>query len=442
MPGRHPAIAVQGACSPAKTRFSGHLGNSRAKAVALCHLARFSQKYLVTFIGWHLIPGSGTKNMIKGLGKYAVKAAAFGMLAMIAVTQIAPASAQSRIKDIADFEGVRDNMLVGYGLVVGLNGTGDDLGDADFTRQSLVAMLERLGINVRSQIENIDSENIAAVMVTATLPPFSRQGSRLDVSISAIGTAESLQGGTLLVTPLVGADGEVYAVAQGNLAVGGFSAAGNAQTVVKGVPTSARIANGGIVEREIDFNLNSMQNMSVVLRNPDFTTARRIADAVNAYIGEVVARPSDPGTVRIEIPDRYNQNVVALLTDIEQLRVEPDQIARVVIDENTGTIVMGENVRINRVAIAQGNLTIRVTETPQVSQPSPFAQTGNTEVVDRTNIQVDEGADNQLGVLDSGVSLQELVNGLNSLGVGPRDMITILQAIKTAGALQAEIEVM
>lgn len=380
--------------------------------------------------------------MIKGLGKYAVKAAAFGMLAMIAVTQIAPASAQSRIKDIADFEGVRDNMLVGYGLVVGLNGTGDDLGDADFTRQSLVAMLERLGINVRSQIENIDSENIAAVMVTATLPPFSRQGSRLDVSISAIGTAESLQGGTLLVTPLVGADGEVYAVAQGNLAVGGFSAAGNAQTVVKGVPTSARIANGGIVEREIDFNLNSMQNMSVVLRNPDFTTARRIADAVNAYIGEVVARPSDPGTVRIEIPDRYNQNVVALLTDIEQLRVEPDQIARVVIDENTGTIVMGENVRINRVAIAQGNLTIRVTETPQVSQPSPFAQTGNTEVVDRTNIQVDEGADNQLGVLDSGVSLQELVNGLNSLGVGPRDMITILQAIKTAGALQAEIEVM
>ena len=380
--------------------------------------------------------------MIKGLGKYGVKAAALVMLGMTVLTQAAPANAQSRIKDIADFEGVRDNMLVGYGLVVGLNGSGDDLDDADFTRQSLVAMLERLGINVRDQIGDLDSDNIAAVMVTATLPPFSRQGSRLDVSISAIGTAESLQGGTLLVTPMVGADGEVYAVAQGNLAVGGFSAAGNAQTVVKGVPTSGRIANGGIVEREIDFNLNSMQNMSVVLRNPDFTTASRIAEAVNAYLGEVAARPSDPGTVRISIPARYNQDVVALLTDIEQLRVEPDQIARVVIDENTGTIVMGENVRINRVAIAQGNLTIRVTETPQVSQPSPFSQTGDTEVVDRTNIEIDEDEDNQLGVLESGVSLQELVNGLNSLGVGPRDMITILQAIKTSGALQAEIEVM
>ena len=380
--------------------------------------------------------------MITGLGNIARKATIAVALGMLALTQMAPAHAQSRIKDIADFEGVRDNMLVGYGLVVGLNGTGDDLGDAEFTRQSMVAMLERLGINVRDQIEDIDSDNIAAVMVTATLPPFSRQGSRIDVSISAIGTSESLQGGTLLVTPMVGADGEVYAVAQGNLAVGGFSAGGNAETVVKGVPTSARIASGGIVEHEIDFNLNSMQDMSVVLRNPDFTTARRVSDAINAYLGQVAARASDPGTVRLVIPDSYNQDVVALLTDIEQLRVEPDQIARVVIDENTGTIVMGENVRINRVAIAQGNLTIRVTETPQVSQPSPFSQGGNTEVVDRTNIEVDEGEDNQLGVLNSGVSLQELVNGLNSLGVGPRDMITILQAIKTSGALQAEIEVM
>ena len=380
--------------------------------------------------------------MITGLGNIARKAAIAVALGMLALTQLAPAHAQSRIKDIADFEGVRDNMLVGYGLVVGLNGTGDDLGDADFTRQSLVAMLERLGINVRAEIENIDSKNIAAVMVTASLPPFARQGARLDVSISAIGTSDSLQGGTLLVTPLVGADGEVYAVAQGNLAVGGFSAGGNAQTVVKGVPTSARIANGGIVEREIDFNLNSMQDMSVVLRNPDFTTARRVSDAINAYLGEVAARPSDPGTVRLNIPERYNRDVVALLTDIEQLRVEPDQIARVVIDENTGTIVMGENVRINRVAIAQGNLTIRVTESQQVSQPSPFSQTGTTQTVNRTNVQVDEGKDNKLGIMDGGVSLQELVNGLNSLGVGPRDMITILQAIKTSGALQAEIEVM
>lgn len=382
--------------------------------------------------------------MITGLGKIARKATMSVALGMLALTQLAPAPAhaQSRIKDIADFEGVRDNMLVGYGLVVGLNGTGDDLGDAEFTRQSMVAMLERLGINVREQIEDLESDNIAAVMATATLPPFSRQGARIDVNISAIGTAESLQGGTLLVTPMVGADGEVYAVAQGNLAVGGFSAGGDAETIVKGVPTSARIANGGIVEREIDFNLNSMQDMSVILRNPDFTTARRVSDAINAYLGEVTARASDPGTVRLTIPERYEQNVVALLTDIEQLRVEPDQIARVVIDENTGTIVMGENVRINRVAIAQGNLTIRVTESQQVSQPSPFSETGTTEVVDRTNIEVDEGEDNQLGIMDGGVSLQELVNGLNSLGVGPRDMITILQAIKTSGALQAEIEVM
>ncbi|MFH1805528.1 MAG: flagellar basal body P-ring protein FlgI [Pseudomonadota bacterium] len=380
--------------------------------------------------------------MIKRLGKYALQAALSAVLGIVALAPLSESHAQSRIKDIADFEGVRDNMLVGYGLVVGLNGTGDDLGDAEFTRQSMVGMLERLGINVRDQLDNIDSDNIAAVMVTATLPPFSRQGSRLDVSVSAIGSAKSLQGGTLLVTPMVGADGEVYSVAQGQLAVGGFSAAGNAQTVVKGVPTSARIANGAIVEREIDFNLNSLRSMSVVLRNPDFTTARRISDAINAYLGQTASRPSDPGTVRIEIPENYGQDVVALLTDIEQLRVQPDQIARVVIDENTGTIVMGENVRINRVAIAQGNLTIRVTETPQVSQPNPFAQTGNTEVVDRTQIEIDEDADRQLGLLDTGVSLQELVSGLNSLGVGPRDMITILQAIKASGALQAEIEVM
>jgi flagellar P-ring protein precursor FlgI len=381
-------------------------------------------------------------NMIKRLGKYAFQAAIIAALGIFALAPISAAHAQSRIKDIADFEGVRDNMLVGYGLVVGLNGTGDDLKDAEFTRQSMVAMLERLGINVRDQIENLDSDNIAAVMVTSTLPPFSRQGSKIDVNISAIGTAKSLQGGTLLVTPLVGADGEVYAVAQGPVAVGGFSAQGNAQTVVKGVPTAARIANGAIIEREIDFNLNAMKTMSVVLRNPDFTTARRISNAINAYLGEVASRPSDPGTVRLTVPDRYNKDVVALLTDIEQLRVEPDQIAKVVIDESTGTIVMGENVRINRVAIAQGNLTIRVTETPQVSQPSPFSQGGTTTTVPRTDVQVDEGADKKLGILDTGVTLQELVSGLNSLGVGPRDMITILQAIKASGALQAEIEVM
>ncbi|GGF56365.1 flagellar P-ring protein [Terasakiella brassicae] len=348
--------------------------------------------------------------------------------------------ASSRIKDIVTFEGVRDNMLVGYGLVVGLNGTGDGLADGHFTKQSLLSMLERLG--VKSTEDGLDSKNVAAVMVTASLKPFARQGSRLDVTVSALGDADSLLGGTLLVTPLIGADGEVYAVAQGQLAVGGFSAAGAAETITKGVPTSGRIASGAIIERELNFEMAQMDDVKLSLRNPDFTTARRISQAINAFLGSSSSRPTDPGTVQLDIPDSYDGNVVNLLTDIEQLRVDPDQMARVVIDETTGTIVMGENVRISTVAIAQGSLTIRITETPQVSQPGPFAQTGTTTTVDRTAIEADEGKDKKMTVLDDGVSLQELVNGLNALGIGPRDLITILQAIKSAGALQAEIEVM
>lgn len=362
-------------------------------------------------------------------------------LAMAVLVQSAmPAMAASRIKDIIDFEGVRDNQLVGYGLVVGLNGTGDTLADGHFTKQSLQAMLNRLG--VKPTDAGLNSDNVAAVMITANLPPFSRQGSRIDVTVSALGDSSSLLGGTLLVTPLLGADGEVYAVAQGQLAVGGFQTQGDAETVVKGVPTSGRIANGAIVEREVKFNLAGMTKVKLTLRNPDFTTARRVAQAVNAFLGTSAAIPSDPTTIHVTVPDSYRDNVVNLLTDIEQLRVEPDQLARVVIDEQTGTIVMGENVRISTVAIAQGSLTIRITETPQVSQPGPFAEVGDTTTVDRTNIEVDEGGDKRLTVLQPGVSLQELVNGLNALGIGPRDMITILQAIKTAGALQAEIEVM
>ncbi|NVJ90045.1 MAG: flagellar basal body P-ring protein FlgI [Methylocystaceae bacterium] len=350
------------------------------------------------------------------------------------------ANASSRIKDIVTFEGVRENMLVGYGLVVGLNGTGDNLEDGHFTKQSLMSMLERLG--VKSTEAGLDSKNTAAVMVTASLKPFARQGSRVDVTVSALGDSDSLLGGTLLVTPLIGADGEVYAVAQGQLAVGGFSAGGAAETVTKGVPTSGRIANGAIIERELNFEMAEMGSVKISLRNPDFTTARRISQAINAFLGSDTSRPTDPGTVHMDIPNSYNGNVVNLLTDIEQLRVEPDQMARVVIDETTGTIVMGENVRISTVAIAQGNLTIRITEAQQVSQPGPFAEVGTTTTVDRTNTQIDEGADKKMSVLDDGVSLQELVNGLNSLGIGPRDLITILQAIKSAGALQAQIEVM
>lgn len=360
--------------------------------------------------------------------------------ALLLLTFAAPAAAQSRIKDIADFEGVRDNLLVGYGLVVGLNGTGDGLNGAIFTRESLIGMLERLGVNARDN--SLNTANVAAVMVTAVLPPFARQGTRIDVNVSALGDASSLLGGTLLVTPLVGADGEIYAVAQGTVAVGGFAVQGQAETIVKGVPTSARIANGAIVEKEIPFNLADMRRMKITLRNPDFTTARRISRAINAFVGLPATEVLDPGTVQLAMPAEYQGRIVELVTDIEQLRVEPDQLAKVVIDEQSGVIVMGENVRIDQVAIAQGNLTIRITETPQVVQPQPFAQVGETVIVPRTEIEIDEDADRRLAVLRSGVSLQELVNGLNALGIGPRDMITILQAVKAAGALQAEIEVM
>ncbi|HIP78349.1 MAG TPA: flagellar basal body P-ring protein FlgI, partial [Kiloniellaceae bacterium] len=322
----------------------------------------------------------------------------------------------------------------------GLNGTGDDLDSAVFTRESLIGMLQRMGVNARD--DDLDTDNVAAVMVTANLPPFARQGTRIDIHVSAIGDSESLLGGTLLVTPLLAADGEVYAVAQGGIAVAGFSAAGNGETIVRGVPTGGRIANGAIVERELGFEMEQMRSIKLALRNPDLTTARRIAEAINSFAGETAARSLDPMTVRVSVPSRYNGDTVAMMTDIEQLPIRVDQPARVIIDEASGIIVMGENVRISTVAIAQGNLTIRITETPQVSQPNAFSNTGNTEVVDRTEIEIDEDADNRLAVVPAGVSLQELVNGLNALGIGPRDMISILQAIKAAGALQAEIEVL
>ncbi|GAK44740.1 flagellar P-ring protein [Tepidicaulis marinus] len=352
----------------------------------------------------------------------------------------APAQATSRIKDIADVEGIRDNLLVGYGLVVGLDGTGDTLRNTSFTLQSLTAMLERLGVNTRGT--DLQTENVAAVMVTANLPPFAPQGTRIDVTVSALGDAESLQGGTLLVTPLMGADGEVYAVAQGSLAVGGFSAQGEAASITRGVPTNGRIANGAIVEREIEFELATLGRLRLALRNPDITTSNRIATAINTYLGAPAAEAQNPTSVELRMPAGFQGSIIDLLTEIEQLRVQPDMPARVVIDESSGVIVMGQDVRVSTVAIAQGNLTIRVTETPQVSQPNPFAEQGDTVVVPRTEVEVDEGAERQLALVGGSVSLQELVNGLNALGIGPRDMITILQSIKTAGALQAEIEVM
>src|SRR5690348_14137293 len=298
--------------------------------------------------------------------------------ALLLLLAASPAGAASRIKDIADFEGIRDNMLVGYGLVVGLNGTGDSLNRAIFTRESLIGMLERLGVNARDSA--LRTTNVAAVMVTANLPSFARQGTHIDVTVSALGDSKSLLGGTLLVTPMLGADGEVYAVAQGSVQTG-FVAKGSAASVTKGVPTSGRVSNGGIVEREIPFSMDSLKTINIMLHNPDLTTARRIAQVINDYLRAPAARPLDPSTVQLSPPPGFKGDIVSLVTDIEQLRVEPDQPARVVIDEQNGVIVMGENVRISTVAIAQGNLTVKVTETPQVSQANPFAPTGQAPVV-------------------------------------------------------------
>jgi len=347
------------------------------------------------------------------------------------------AGAQVRIKDIADVEGVRENQLVGYGLVVGLNGTGDKLDSAVFTRESLVGMLERLGVNTRDQITKLETKNLAAVMVTAELPPFARGGSRIDVAVSALGDATNLTGGTLLVTPLLAADGEVYAVAQGALATGAISARGAASSVTRGVPTSGRIANGATVEREVSYHLEKSGALWLGLRNPDLTTARRIEAAINHAIGGI-AHATDPRTVMLDLQGR---DPIATLADVEELRVEPDSPAVVVIEEASGTIVMGANVRISTVAIAQGNLTIRVTETPEVSQPAPFSRGGTTTTVPRTQVQVDDQHDRKLGILQGSVTLRDLVASLNALGVGPRDMISILQSIKAAGALQADLVV-
>jgi flagellar P-ring protein precursor FlgI len=278
-------------------------------------------------------------------------------------------------------------------------------------------------------------------MVTATLPAFARRGSRIDVSTSALGDAKSLLGGTLLATPLLGADGEAYAVAQGPLSISGFEAEGDAQKIVQGVPTSGRVAGGAIVEREVEFVLNDLRELRLALRNPDLTTAGRMAAAINTALRGTAARAIDPGTVVLPIPEAYRGRAAELLTAVEQLRVEPDTVARILIDEDTGIIVVGENVRIDKVAVAQGNLTVRITESPQVSQPNPLAE-GETVVVPRTDIEIDDQSDRKMVVLDTGVTLSDLVDGLNALGVGPRDLIAIIQAIRAAGALQADIELM
>lgn len=361
--------------------------------------------------------------------------------AQLLSVSIEPAFASSRIKDLVDFEGIRENQLVGYGLVVGLNGTGDSLNNSPFTKQSLQALLERLGVNTRES--DLRTANVAAVMVTGNLPPFSTQGTRMDITVSAIGDSKSLQGGTLLVTPLLAADGNTYAVGQGPVAVAGFKAEGDAASVTRGVPTVGRISNGAIIEREVKYALKDRRTMRLALRNPDLTTAKRIAAAINTYTSEKTAHAVDPATVRLDVPYSYRGDIIGLLTDIEQLRIKPDQQAKVIIDENTGIIVMGKDVKISTVAIAQGNLTVSIAETPVVSQPNELApESAETVVVPRTAVGVTDDKERKLAILQSGVTLRELVDGLNALGIGPRDMIAILQAIKSAGALQAEIEVL
>ena len=365
------------------------------------------------------------------------------MLAVLVslVMMVFASSAQAaRIKDVVAFEGIRDNLLLGYGLVVGLNGTGDRLQNNAFTEQSLIGFLERQGVNTKGV--ELKSRNVAAVTVTAKLPPFARAGGGIDVSISALGDAKSLLGGTLLATSLYGPDGNVYAVGQGPVTIGGFEASGaSGSGITKGVPTNGFISNGATVEREIDFRLNDMASVRLSLRNPDITTASNVMRVINQQVGAGVSRVDDPGTVTVTVPVAYKGDVVGLLADIETLAVATDQPARIVVDEATGTIVMGENVRISTVAVAQGNLIVKVEETPQVSQPNPFAPEGaETVVVPRSDVTVTEQSGNKIAVLQEGATLKDLVGGLNALGVGPRDLITILQTIKAAGALQADIE--
>lgn len=359
------------------------------------------------------------------------------IIAVALTLQVAWAS-PVRIKDLVNFDGVRGNDLVGYGLVVGLDGSGDGLRNAPFTEDIMTNILERLGVNVTG--EQFRPKNVAAVLVTATLPPFARAGGQIDVTVSAIGDAKSLMGGTLVMTPMNAADGEIYAVAQGTIIAGGAVAEGDGGQVTQGVPTAGSIPSGARVEREIAFNLGTLENLRLALREADFTTAGRIEQAINRTFGKRVALMLDSGTVQLDVPGMGMRSVAHALGRIENIEVEPERKARVVIDQRSGTIVMGEDVRISRVAVSQGNLTLRIQEQPLVVQPNPFSE-GETVVVPRTNAAIEEEPGISLAEVQPGTSLAEVIAGLNALGVAPRDMIDILKSIKAAGALHAEFVV-
>ncbi|WP_029556025.1 flagellar basal body P-ring protein FlgI [Xanthobacter sp. 91] len=363
--------------------------------------------------------------------------AALAALLAALLTFAGPAAAQAttRIKDISSIQGVRDNQLVGYGLIIGLQGTGDTLRNSPFTEQAMQSMLDRMGINVQGL--SLRAKNVAAVAVTANLPAFAGLGTRIDVTIASLGDATSLRGGTLLVTPLNGADGVTYAVAQGQI-VSGIQITGQAETLSQGVPTAGRIANGALVERQIPGQLSELPEILIDLTNPDFRTAALMADVINAYTharyGKRLARERDLRTVVVQRPP--HSGTARFIAEIGELRITPDTPAKVVVDQRTGTVVIGRNVQVSTFAVTQGNLTVQVTETPEVSQPEPYTF-GETVVVPRTNIQADESG-GPIGIV-RGTNLQQLVNGLNRFGLKPSDIISILQAVKTSGALQAEL---
>ena len=354
---------------------------------------------------------------------------------------------ESRIKDIADFEGVRSNALIGYGLIVGLNGSGDSANSVPFTRQSLINMLERLGVNSKDAAAQLKTKNVAAVMVTANMPSLSRQGSKIDISVSSLGDAKSLEGGVLLATPLVGADGNTYAVGQGAVVVGGFSAEGKSGSKFeKNHTTVGRIADGAVIERETGFELAQLgDTLRLILREPDFTTAIRVQKEIDDAFGSDVAVATDYSTIDIKLPEAFTGKPALAMHKVENLRVKPARAARIVIDEKTGTIVMGSDVRIADVAISHANVTIQIQEQAIASQPYIFNEAGETIKLDRSAIKVEEEQDADKGrfrVLKGGANLADLVKGLNALGVKPRDVISILQNIKAAGAIQAELVVM
>jgi len=361
------------------------------------------------------------------------------LLVVLAIAVSLPLQGQAeRIKDLADIEGVRGNALIGYGIVVGLNGTGDSGTSSPFTVSSITALLERLGVNVRADIGKMKPKNIAAVMVTSELPPFARPGQRLDVTVSSIGDSKSLRGGTLLVTPLLGGNGQPYAVAQGGLLIGGFAAGGKGAGTTKNHPTAGTIPNGARVEKAAPRGLTAEQDhITLSLRRPDFTTVRNMQRAINAKLGKGMARAIDSGTIKVWNP---GSNAIELIADLEQINVTIDHQAIVIVDERTGTIVMGQEVRIDTVAVAHGNITVSVTENPEVSQPGAFAG-GTTTTVDRTGVNVQED-EAKLVILPRQVSLSELVSALNAVGATPSDLIAVLQAIKAAGALHADLRTM